>query len=62
MAEQTSRPNKKLYDRAAEAAIMVHDDYLMTLLRGLNPKRLSPADIDMLNLIIERCEGTVGNG
>ncbi len=51
-AEQSSRANPKLFKRAMDKVTKDDNDHLMTLLKSMNPKKLSPADIDTLKDIL----------
>jgi hypothetical protein len=53
MAEQTSKPNFGLYNKALQKAINNHNMFLIDALKCMNPGRLSQSDIDTLSDIIE---------
>lgn len=52
MSELTSRDCTELYKKAVARATKDGDDYVLTLLKGINPKRMTRADIDMCDDIL----------
>jgi hypothetical protein len=48
-AEMSLKANPKLVEKALAKAQKENNDHVETLIKGLNPKKLSVADIDMLN-------------
>ena len=55
-AEHDLKSNPALYKKAlakAEQKAKYGDDYLLTIVKGMNAKKLSQADIDTLNDILK---------
>lgn len=49
MAEHSSKSNPDLHKRAISKAMVWNDEWNLDMFRRMDPKRLSPADIDLLN-------------
>jgi hypothetical protein len=51
--EQRSKPNQLLHKKALDKAIMAENSHVEVIIRGLNPHKLSPADISLLESYLE---------
>lgn len=51
--EQECQANPELHRMALDLAVRVGTDYMIDMIKAMNPKKLTPAEVDMLRDYLE---------